>query len=286
MSKRTALIDLDAMLHIVANVQFSSGNRDNSAGVSNHICTFVKSIQENCKCTHALMFYQGIGHTNFRNELLPEYKGHRTTSEAIALWKPTILDTFKGLGAFELQSLESDDALSILAEKIGYNNVVLVSSDKDMKQVPGTHYNPFMTTNDQEARWKTFSIFEAERFFWEQVLMGDSTDMPNSMCGIPGVGPATASKLCDDDLLYADVIKNAYTKKFGAAEGYKRANLTYMMVRLLKLKFNSYISKAAQDEVECVLNALHTHEIPLTNSIDELFPQVVKVEPPSFFQKP
>lgn len=266
-----ALIDLDALLHIVANVQYTAGNRSNPGPVENHVLRFISTIQQSSKCEKAFMFYQGMDHTNFRNTILPEYKGHRTTSDALMTWKPTILEMFKESGAMCLTHLESDDAVSILADKYGWNKVTIISSDKDMLQVPALHYNPFKVGLSAEKRWINQNPSAALAFFWRQVLTGDSTDMPNHLCGIEGVGPTTAKKLCDVSDNYPKVIQEAYTKKYGSSEGFIRANRTYKMVRLLKLCGNDYISDAAQSEVKFLLEEHTKFEISIRNATQSLF---------------
>jgi 5'-3' exonuclease len=249
----TALLDLDALLHIVANVQFSAGNRSKPLEVKQHVQRFVSNICTNATDKDVVMFYQMAGHTNFRNTILPEYKGHRTTSDAVACWKPTILETFKELGAIGLRYIESDDAQSILAQHIGYDKVVIVTGDKDMIQVPTMIYNPFKGKLSAPDRWGNYSVYEANRFFWKQVLAGDPTDMPSSMCGIEGIGMGKADKLCDRQAPFMEIIQDAYTKKYGAKEGLTRAVRTYRMVRLLKLEGNTYINEQAQSELEWLL---------------------------------
>lgn len=276
-----ALIDLDAMLHIVANVQFKAGNLDNRETVKNHVSRFIYTIQQNCNCNKAYMFYQKEGHKNFRNIILPEYKGNRTSSDAIVHWKSTILEAFEEAGACGLSYIESDDIISVLAEKIGYKNVTIVSSDKDMKQVPGIHYNPYKITSVEADRWSNSSIYESNRFFWIQVLTGDPTDMPNTLCGIQGIGPAKAAAMCDDNQKpFIKVIQEEYTKKYGA-DGYARANLTYMMVRLLKLSGNGYVCKEGLEEVDKILNSYESFSIHISDPVEELF-SPPKSEPPSF----
>jgi 5'-3' exonuclease len=248
----TALLDLDAMLHIVANVQFSAGNRDRPMEVQQHVHRFISTVCTNATNKEVIMLYQKSGHTNFRNTILPEYKGHRTASEAILCWKDTILEVFQEVNAIGLQHIESDDAQSILAEHIGYDKIVVVTGDKDMKQIPGLNYNPYKANLTPEQRWKSVNSLQSERFLWEQVLSGDPTDMPSSLCGIEMVGPGKAKKLCDQDLPYPEIIKNAYSDKYGEA-GFARANLTYKMVRLLRLDENDYISEDANKEVSWLL---------------------------------
>jgi 5'-3' exonuclease len=282
-NQKTALIDLDAMLHIVANVQLKAGNRNNPEMVKNHIKRFISNIEQSSTCTHSIYFYQDSGHVNFRNTILPDYKSHRTTSEAIEVWKPTILEAFKEVTAIPLRFIESDDAISLIAEDIGYDRVVIISSDKDMKQIPSLHYNPFKPGKvDDPTRWVNVNMYQAERFFWEQVLSGDATDMPNDKCGIQGIGPAKAADMCDNELTYNQIIKKEYSKKYGEKEGYKRANTTYMMIRLLRVANSHYINADAQEEVRHLLEWYHLNVRPISNAVEALFDNPKKT-PPSLF---
>lgn len=269
---KIALIDLDAMLHIICYVQYGSGNDGNEQAVIDHVKRFMSNVEKNCKCTHALPFYQDAGHTNFRNELLPEYKEDRVTKDAVKIWKPVIIDTFKELGAYRLQHLESDDAISALAQHIGYDSTVIVENDKDMLQVPGLHYNPFKRGLSNEDRWYNINMQEAGKFFWQQVLTGDSIDISADFCGIPGVGPVRAIKILDKDKVsYRKAVHSAYTHKFGAKEGFKRAKLTYKMVRLLKTNNNPYISDAAKNELDLVLSNYEKSMYEIKDELEQLF---------------
>jgi len=69
--------------------------------------------------------------------------------------------------------------------QVNYNSII-VSIDKDLNQVCGYHYN---STKD-----KVYYISEAEgiRWFYEQLLQGDSAD---NIPGLPGIGPKTATKM-------------------------------------------------------------------------------------------
>lgn len=271
MNSLIALVDLDAMLHIIANVQWSAGNRDDKDAVKNHVRTFVSSITVNAKSSHALMFYQAQGHKNFRNEILPEYKSHRVTTEAIELWKPVILEAFDEIGAIGLCYIESDDAIGVMANWIGYDKVVIITSDKDMKQIPSLIYNPFKANLKPEDRWlPAFSKDQAEQFLYQQVLTGDPTDMPGHLCGIEKVGPKTAEKLLDTDEPYEEVLRKAYTKKYGEEKGHERCQLTYKMVKILVEKA-SYITEEAKREIDFLLSAYENHFIEIKDTISDLF---------------
>ena len=275
MSKQlTALVDLDAMLHIIANVQWSAGNKDDEQAVENHVTRFISNVVVNADCKDAILFFQGSGHKNFRNELLPEYKQHRKTTEAIERWKPVILKGFTLNRALELKSIESDDAIGIVANQIGYDKVVIITSDKDMIQIPSLIYNPYKKNLSAEDRWyPALSTEQAEAFFYQQVLTGDPTDMPGELCGIEGVGPATAKKMldCDDD--YPTILERAYTKKYGDA-GFARCKLTYKMVKLLRDSKASYLPPEAHAESEFVEKHYKDYIQTYTDPISDLFEPV------------
>ena len=275
MSKSTiALIDTDAIIHIVASVQFKSGNRGRPASVEGHVRTFINTILKNAKCAKAVLFYQGAGHTNFRCDILPEYKGDRVTSDAVKHWKPTILRALEELGAINLRHIESDDAVSLYADYYGTDKCIIVSSDKDMKQKAGIHYNPFKPALKGLERWATVTHAQAEKFFWEQVLCGDSTDMPNDKCGIQGMGPVKAAEALDSynvEMPYAKIIQKEYTKKYGAKEGFHRANVTFKMVRLLSKYGSSYINDNAKEEVRHLMLDPDSNAITIVDDVAALF---------------
>ncbi len=67
---------------------------------------------------------------------------------------------------------------------------VVASTDKDLKQIPGLHYN-----------WKKERVAEvdqrrADYWFYFQVLTGDSTD--GYAGGCPGIGECRARRVLED----------------------------------------------------------------------------------------
>lgn len=226
------LIDLDPLVHIVANVQWSSGNTDDEQKVRNHVKQFVNTIRKAGGCSSYLMSVQADGHQNFRNEILPEYKGHRVKSEGIIRWKNSVLDELESMGALMLHRYESDDALAIWANL--YKDVLIVENDKDLIQIPGKHYNPYK--RDLEKKFFNVTPEEAHKALWRQVITGDPTDMPNALCGMQGVGPKTAIKYLNevDPVMYSMKAMHEYTKKYGMSEGLRRMAVTYDMVYMVK----------------------------------------------------
>jgi DNA polymerase-1 len=61
--------------------------------------------------------------------------------------------------------------------------------------IPGKHYNWMLQRLGKvirEARIYNVSLEEADRFFWTQLLVGDTTD---NIKGVPGIGPKKAEAL-------------------------------------------------------------------------------------------
>ena len=125
--------------------------------------------------------------------------------------------------AVTVDVLEADDAMAI--EQVRNQNAIICTIDKDLDQIPGWHYNfvkkeKYYVTNEEAKKW-----------FYIQVLAGDSTD---NIQGIRGIGPAKAAKLLDkcttDQEYYEVCLKNyeeAYKEK-GKEVLIEMANLVYI----------------------------------------------------------
>ena len=83
---------------------------------------------------------------------------------------------------------EADDLIAIEATKVG-PSAIICSVDKDFLQVPCHHYNLNKKTLVK------MDEFEGLRFFYTQIIMGDSAD---NVFGIKGVGPVKAGKMLAD----------------------------------------------------------------------------------------
>ena len=118
---------------------------------------------------------------NFRKKILPEYKGHRNRKKPCG-YKRIINALGKEYKVIKKPSLEGDDALGIYATKFPGN--IIVSPDKDMKQIPGKLYDFKETV--------TISPEEGARWHLIQTLAGDNTD---GYSGVPGVGVKKAEKI-------------------------------------------------------------------------------------------
>lgn len=132
----------------------------------------VQGVMDGCECKQAQLFL--TGKTNFRNELSDVYKANRSDSA-----KPVHLEALREyaintLDAIVSENEEADDLLGIYAVRDGWGIATL---DKDLDGVPGHHY---VWKGKREGLYYVSEV-EADRFFYTQMLTGDSTD------NIPGL---------------------------------------------------------------------------------------------------
>ncbi len=150
---------------------------------------------------HTLFF---TGKRNYRKEIFPSYKANRKGP------KPEYLsDVYKhavdNWNTVVCQGYEADDGICMAAYEQGLDNVVIVSADKDFKQIPCEIFSTYSLTTVHPTPE------EADYNFWKQALTGDSVD---NIKGIPGIGPkkATAILMSDstDDASWATAVIKAY----------------------------------------------------------------------------
>lgn len=141
---------------------------------------------------------------NWRKEILPTYKSNRANSRPPILRRALTEWAQQEYECFVRPSLEGDDVLGILStmKRKGKDEYVICTIDKDLKTIPGLHYN---TKHD-----KFFEVTEEEANRWHlmQTLTGDPTD---GYDGCPGIGPVTAKRIIDKDPTWAAVVA-AYDK--------------------------------------------------------------------------
>lgn len=84
--------------------------------------------------------------------------------------------------------IEADDALGIEQSCYDFGASTICSIDKDLKQIPGCHYN-FV-----KEEYETVSALDGLRLFYRQLLTGDRAD---NVMGIRGIGDVKAKRLID-----------------------------------------------------------------------------------------
>ena len=139
-------------------------------------------------------------HDNFRKKLYPDYKGHRNRKKPCG-YKRAIRALELEYEVIVMETLEADDALGIYAT--ANPDCVIVSPDKDMRQIPGTLYN----LKDDVI---TITPQEGHQWHYIQTLSGDQTD---GYAGVPGYGVKTSTKLFEEKGYYWDTVVEAFESK-------------------------------------------------------------------------
>lgn len=120
----------------------------------------------------------------FRHKILAEYKGNRQGRDKPLCYYPVKAWAKEVYKSYQRPQLEADDCLGILSTM--KDHAVIVSADKDFKQIPGLFYDYY------HNELLTITLAEADYWFYRQVLTGDSVD---GYKGCPGVGPVKAEKI-------------------------------------------------------------------------------------------
>ena len=123
---------------------------------------------------------------NFRKKIYPDYKGHRNRRKPLG-YRRLVNHCRDNYNFVCRKGLEADDSIGIDATNPKYASLdnIVVSPDKDMKQIPGVLWN---LTDDVEEITKE----DGDTWHLIQSLAGDPTD---GYAGCPGIGVKRASDL-------------------------------------------------------------------------------------------
>ena len=154
-------------------------------------------------------FLTGPGNFRFDRATILPYKGNRDATHKPKYFKEIKQYLLDHQGATLTEGEEADDAIGIYQYAHTDKSTIIVSTDKDLNQIPGWHYN---WVKDQEYY---VTIDEANKYFYSQLLTGDATD---NIRGVPGVGPVTAARIladCEPTLEgYAAACRKAYEEAY------------------------------------------------------------------------
>jgi len=167
------------------------------------------ALIRNLEADQVYVVFDGIGSSNNRKNLIPEYKSGRNTSR-ITNWEAfdsyedesnSQVDQIVRIAQYlktlpvktvVIDKVEADDVIAYVGEKLSHNKenkVYIVSSDKDYLQLAKDNliiYRPI------EKRYYTPSTIKekfgcpASNFILYKLLMGDSSD---KIEGVKGLGP-------------------------------------------------------------------------------------------------
>lgn len=154
----------------------------------------IKAIDKQMNMIIGSHFYDSVhvavkGFGNFRKDLYPQYKANRKRDEELKPYLALGWEHMKDKwNAEEAHGMEADDLVSIWA----YNardheeQYVVCGIDKDLKQIPGDHFNYHKET------WEFVDDDMANYNLMLQCLTGDTGD---NIPGIRGIGPKKAERI-------------------------------------------------------------------------------------------
>src|SRR6185369_16513921 len=174
---RVAVIDADTIIWTAAYL----AQRDSLSPekMIQDLDTFMRSILKNTKADKYVGFMQGPD--NFRRRMFPDYKGTRPeVPEWYRMLAPMLRKYLHDKWNIEYTTdgYEADDAVASVVEAIEYGfygetspligiECVVCAVDKDLKQIPGEHYNYKTALKDK------VTTQEAKKSIAMQVLHGD-----------------------------------------------------------------------------------------------------------------
>ena len=145
---------------------------------------------------HILFFSDSV---NFRKNIKSDYKGHRNRKKPCGYRR--VINALKdNYEVIIMPTLEADDSMGIYATQNPGN--IIVSPDKDMRQIPGRLFDMntcTLITSNEGAKWHLI-----------QSLAGDQTD---GYSGVPGIGVKRAESLFKDKGYSWKTVVNAFAEK-------------------------------------------------------------------------
>ncbi len=176
---------------------------------------------------------------SFRKSISKSYKANRKRNSYVWLLR----EHYRHNGAQNNDRLEADDLIAIKARELGAGNYIIVSMDKDLKQIGGhfwsyySHKSKDMQGNlipnefgfyDTEYKQKQVDFIskeDANTFFWSQMLTGDAGD---NIKGVYRVGKVTAEKILNNSPVPWFATARTYIAK-GQKEDFK---INYQLLKV------------------------------------------------------
>jgi len=118
---------------------------------------------------------------------------------------------------------EADDLISDRAKELGADQCIILTMDKDLKQIPGIHFNYYRpkVTNENGIKvsgdakgLEVVSNEEARYSFWLSMLTGDHGD---KISGINGIGPKKGAKILEGKEDLKQAVMETYQSNYGTS---------------------------------------------------------------------
>lgn len=164
--------------------------------------TMLLRLMEDERPTHFAVAFDASKKT-FRHDTFAEYKGGREkTPGELREQFPLVREICRafGISVLELDQYEADDIIGTLSKNEAFDQVTIVTGDKDLLQLINNRVTVYLTkrgitdveTMDETAFKERYEGLTPRQMIDLKGLMGDKSD---NIPGIPGVGEKTALKL-------------------------------------------------------------------------------------------
>lgn len=238
---KVLLIDADSLLFNVVNYHEDKETEEDLDIQYEEFHTQVRSIanriEEDGFNVVDIVYFFTTCKNNFRKEIEPEYKANRKFTKTVFLVGLLKHYTIQMLEEENLEvkysdTLEADDIIS--EATYFYDNAIIVSIDKDLKQLEGIHFDYYrVKTGEVDAdgndirEYRGWSYTTKQKGFdllMSMLLIGDTSD---NIKGVNGIGIKKAAKLLDN--------RNNFGKLRTVVEKYNDINRLRNNIKLIKL---------------------------------------------------
>ena len=216
--KTLLLVDGSSYLYRAYHALPDLRNHQNQpTGAIHGVLNMLRRLFKDYQADYSACVFDAKGKT-FRNEIYPEYKGHRPSmpDDLVAQIEP-LHACIEAMGwpLLIVEGVEADDVIGTLARQAEAQDMrcIISTGDKDIAQLVNAHITLVNTMNnevlDTEKVQAKFGV-SPERMLDYLMLVGDSSD---NIPGVEKVGPKTAVKWLaqydslDNLLAHADEIK-------------------------------------------------------------------------------
>jgi hypothetical protein len=183
-----ALIDSDLIAYRIAFACKNESVTTACRTVDKYVTDVLLSVDHDDRFYDDWQLYL-TGSNNYRLDIAKTavYKGNRVAPKP-PHHKELRQHLVSAWGATIFEGIEADDAIATDATKIG-DSCIMASVDKDFDQIEGWHYN--------FVKKKHYYVDKLSglRFFYRQIVMGDSAD---NIIGIDGIGPKRSEEMFKD----------------------------------------------------------------------------------------
>lgn len=238
---KIGLIDADFIKYLVVwriHKDIESGRAHVSNPIADYTKEYIGNLTSAFDSPMNIFCFSGSSSQVYRSHVAVErkYKGNRTYEEKYpgeAKDKLAVVDYIsERYPSLIFKDLEADDLVSMLQDE----HTFIYSRDKDLLQVPGTHYSI------NQGKFIEIDKATSWRLLMEQMLKGDSVD---NIIGIPKFGDAKVDALLSQTPIQhlLRTVMNEYCKRFGWFEGLDRFVETYNLISMRMNRGEYFLSK-------------------------------------------